>query len=65
MEYEHFLFYCLVKDIQNNHPLRYEEYDIAFESIKAYYKRFRNSQYNDVKKSEYECIKEYLEANYP
>ena len=65
MEYHEFLFYSLIKDIENRHPLKNMEYDQAFADVNTYYDLFSQSEFNDENKSEYDCIVEYLIVKFP
>jgi hypothetical protein len=40
------------------------EYDLQFEKAIEEYAKFENSTFNDVNKSEYDCIVNYLKNTY-
>lgn len=65
MLYHHFLFYCLIKDTPNTHPLQQLEYDVAFEQVRVHYDAFQLSVYNDRDLPEYECIVDFLKNVFP
>jgi len=63
--YGEFLFYSLIKDTKNSHPLKKMEYDAAFLLLYSYYEEFYLSYYFIQEKSEYDCIIDFLNDCYP
>ena len=63
MIYSQYLFSCLLKIYDKG----FDElpYDIQFEQIMMRYYEFWTSKHNDEKKSEYDCIINFLTEKYP
>jgi hypothetical protein len=63
MIYSEYLFSCLLKIYDKE----FDElsYDLQFEDSKTRYEEFYASKHNDEKKSEYDCIINFLTEKYP
>lgn len=62
MNYNVYLFSCLMKLFDKEFEKM--EYDLQFEKAIEEYVKFENSTFNDVNKSEYDCIVNYLKNTY-
>ena len=62
MNYNEFLFSCLLKDYDNE--FKQMEYDLQFEEAPLRYADFEKSSFNVDTKGEYECILDYLTNKY-
>jgi len=62
MNYNIYLFSCLLKLFDNE--FEQLEYDLQYEAAVKGYLKFANSSFNDVNKSEYDCIVNYLKNEY-
>jgi hypothetical protein len=58
MNYNIYLFSCLLKLFDKE--FEQLEYDIQYEKAVKEYMKFSSSKFNDVTKSEYDCIVNYL-----
>ena len=63
MNYQSFLFYQLFMNYIENNTTEYQElaYDIIYPEVLKHEDIFRNSNYNLVCFSEYDCIINYLQ----
>ena len=62
MNYNEYLFSCLLKDYDNE--FNQMEYDLQFEEAPLRYADFEKSSFNVDTKGEYECILDYLTNKY-
>ena len=62
MNYNEYLFSCLLKDYDNE--FNQMEYDLQFEESPLRYADFEKSSFNVNTKGEYECILDYLTNKY-
>ena len=62
MNYNEYLFSCLLKDYDNE--FNQMEYDLQFEEAPLRYADFEKSSFNVNTKGEYECILDYLTNKY-
>ena len=53
-----YLFSCLLKEFDEH--FADEPYDWQYDVLPSLYKEFETSEYNDVNKSAYECMLNYL-----
>lgn len=62
MNYSEYLFSCLLKLYSKK--FKELEYDLQYELGIKEYKDFENSKFNNINKSEYDCIIDYLKNKY-
>lgn len=62
MNYNIYLFSCLIKLFDKE--FEQLEYDLQYEKAIKEYLKFSHSDFNDVNKSEYDCIANYLKHTY-
>lgn len=61
MVYRQYLFLCILRD--NNTYFESMPYDDQFFKGSQIYRRFVNSEWDNFKKSDYQCIEDFIKAN--
>jgi hypothetical protein len=57
--------FCIAAYILRKDPERFDRLDGVWTVAKQYYNSYLNSKYNDISKSELDCVNDFMDARYP
>ena len=57
--------FCIAAYILRKDPERFDRLDGVWTVAKQYYNSYLNSKYNDISRSELDCVNDFMDARYP